>query len=41
MPGLRGALGVEFHRHALLTAGFCEAGEVWRHHTDAVLAAVR
>jgi SAM-dependent methyltransferase len=33
--------GVEFHRQALLTAGFREVGEVWRHHSDALLTAVR
>ena len=36
-PGV--TLPVEFHRQALLAAGFAEAGEVWRYHRDAVLAA--
>jgi SAM-dependent methyltransferase len=32
---------VEFHRQALLAAGFDEVGEVWRHHDDAILLAIR
>jgi trans-aconitate methyltransferase len=32
---------VDFHRAALLEAGFREVAEVWRHRTDAVLVAVR
>ena len=38
-PGV--TLPVEFHRQALLAAGFAEAGEVWRYHRDAVLVALR
>jgi trans-aconitate methyltransferase len=34
-------LDVEFHRWALVEAGFCEAAEVWRHREDAVLLAIR
>jgi ubiquinone/menaquinone biosynthesis C-methylase UbiE len=32
---------VEFHREALLAAGFTEVGEIWRDHDDAVLLAIR
>lgn len=32
---------VDFHREALLMAGFQETGEVWRYENDAILAAVR
>jgi trans-aconitate methyltransferase len=35
------AAPVEFHRAALITAGFTEVGEVWRHHDDAILLAIR
>jgi SAM-dependent methyltransferase len=34
-------LSVEFHREALLAAGFTEAAEIWRHHGDAILLALR
>jgi hypothetical protein len=34
-------LGVEFHRRALVEAGFREVAEVWRHREDAVLLAIR
>jgi hypothetical protein len=34
-------LDVEFHRRALVEAGFPEAAEVWRHREDAVLLAIR
>ena len=34
-------LPVEFHREALLAAGFAEAGEIWRYHSDAILLALR
>ncbi len=34
-------LPVAFHQAALAVAGFAEAGEVWRHHTDALLVALR
>ncbi len=32
---------VNFHREALFAAGFKEAGEVWRHQNDAIMAAIR
>jgi trans-aconitate methyltransferase len=32
---------VEFHREALLAAGFSEVGEIWRDHDDAILMAIR
>ena len=32
---------VEFHREALIAAGFAEVGEVWRDHDDAILLAMR
>jgi trans-aconitate methyltransferase len=32
---------VEFHREALIAAGFAEAGEIWRDHDDAILLAIR
>ena len=32
---------VDFHRAALLEAGFREVAEVWRHRNDAVVAAIR
>jgi trans-aconitate methyltransferase len=32
---------VEFHREALLAAGFAEVGEVWRDDDDAILLAIR
>jgi SAM-dependent methyltransferase len=32
---------VEFHREALLAAGFSEVGEIWRDHDDAILLAIR
>lgn len=35
------ALDVEFHRGALLAAGFGEVAEIWRHRDDAVLLAIR
>jgi trans-aconitate methyltransferase len=31
----------DFHREALLAAGFRTADEVWRHHADAILVALR
>jgi SAM-dependent methyltransferase len=34
-------LPIAFHQAALAIAGFAEAGEVWRHHTDALLVALR
>ena len=34
-------LPIAFHQAALAVAGFAEAGEVWRHHTDALLVALR
>lgn len=34
-------LPTQFHRQALLTAGFQEVGEVWRRHNDAIMLAVR
>jgi ubiquinone/menaquinone biosynthesis C-methylase UbiE len=34
-------LPTQFHRQALLTAGFQEVGEVWRQHNDAIMLAVR
>jgi SAM-dependent methyltransferase len=33
-------LPVAFHQAALGVVGFAEAGEVWRHHSDAVLVAL-
>jgi trans-aconitate methyltransferase len=32
---------VQFHREALIAAGFTEVGEVWRDHDDAILLAIR
>jgi len=32
---------VDYHREALLGAGFREVAEVWRHHSDAILVAIR
>jgi SAM-dependent methyltransferase len=34
-------LSVEFHREALLAAGFTEAAEIWRAYGDAILLALR
>lgn len=34
-------LPIAFHQAALELAGFVETGEVWRHHTDALLVALR
>lgn len=34
-------LPLAWHRDALLAAGFVEADEVWRHHSDAILVALR
>jgi trans-aconitate methyltransferase len=38
-PGV--AAPLSFHREALVAAGFATADEVWRHHADAILVAVR
>jgi hypothetical protein len=38
-PGV--AAPLSFHRGALVAAGFATADEVWRHHADAILVAVR
>jgi SAM-dependent methyltransferase len=35
------AATIDFHRAALLTVGFQAADEVWRHHADAILVALR
>jgi trans-aconitate methyltransferase len=35
------AASIAFHREALAMAGFSTADEVWRHHADAILVAVR
>jgi SAM-dependent methyltransferase len=34
-------LSLEFHRDALLEAGFREVGEIWRRHETAILLAIR
>jgi trans-aconitate methyltransferase len=38
-PGV--AAPLSFHRGALVATGFATADEVWRHHADAILVAVR
>jgi trans-aconitate methyltransferase len=38
-PGV--AAPLSFHREALIAAGFATADEVWRHHADAILVALR
>ena len=38
-PGVAATIG--FHRKALQLAGFRAADEVWRHHADAILVAIR
>jgi trans-aconitate methyltransferase len=38
-PGV--AASIAFHREALDTAGFRTADEIWRHHADVILVAVR
>jgi ubiquinone/menaquinone biosynthesis C-methylase UbiE len=38
-PGI--AAPLSFHREALVAAGFATADEVWRHHADAILVAIR
>jgi trans-aconitate methyltransferase len=35
------AAPLSFHREALMAAGFATADEVWRHHADAILVAIR
>jgi trans-aconitate methyltransferase len=39
LPGVTAPL--DFHRTALLLSGFTAVDEVWRHHTDAILVAIR
>ena len=33
--------GIAFHHEALRAVGFRETGEIWRHHRDAILLAIR